>query len=570
MHAPLSSRLVGAGLVAFLLALAGCGGLGPGPAGTGVGIGIGDTARGLHGGSERGRIPASGPTPLFAHGLEDIRELYVEPVSIRRLAMSGLAPLSRLDNRLSVNESFGFGFSDMLALRYDDRDIAVYQAPPATDSRRWGALLANMAAAARRTSPVLAAMSQDNIETAVLDGMTGALDRFSHYSPPALARDQRAARDGFGGIGVTLDTTDAALRVTAVTPQGPAENAGIRPEDQIVAVNGVATVGRPHQDVVRLLRGPIGSAVELKIVPAGTAQPHELRLRRALVVLPTVTMTRAGNIAIFRITSFNHDTTQRIVTALAQAERQTPHPLVGIVLDLRGNPGGLLDQAVSLDDQFIRKGPIISTVGRHPASYQNFTAAGDAIAPDLPIVVLINGGSASAAEIVAAVLQDVGRAVVIGSSSYGKGTVQTVLRLPNDGDLVVTWARLVAPSGYLLQAHGVVPTVCTAELPDDAQGLAAGLQEIGAAGPGVGPGAGLAFRPRASLDARAWAELRQSCPPRHTSPAIDLELAEHLLADPRLDGEALRALPAATQLAQGAAAGHALTDRNRTLSSPTR
>jgi len=180
--------------------------------------------------------------------------------------------------------------------------------------------------------------------------------------------------------------------------------------------------------------------------------------------------------------------------------------------------------------------------------------------------VLINGSSASAAEIVAAALRDVGRAVVVGTSSYGKGTVQTVLRLPNGGELIVTWARLVTPSGYFLQTHGVVPTVCTSGLGDGESSLDIGLQRISAESV-----AGLAARPRAALDEAAWSALRRACPPRRTSPAIDLQLAEHVLANPRLYSAALQALPTATQLGESAPAdGRAepvLTDVNRALSS---
>jgi carboxyl-terminal processing protease len=351
-----------------------------------------------------------------------------------------------------------------------------------------------------------------------------------------------------------------------VAPQSPADRAGIRPEDQIVAIDGVATAGCPRQEILHQLRGPIGSRIAVRVLHPGAPSPRELQLNRAYVVLPTVTATRDGDIAIFRITSFNHSTTQRIAKSLAEAMQSSGGRLAGVVLDLRGNPGGLLDQAVSLTDLFLHDGSIVGTVGRHPASHQYFAASGDAVAPKLPIVVLLNGGSASASEIVAAALQDAGRAVVVGSSSYGKGTVQTVLRLPNDGEMVVTWARLMTPSGYLLQRHGVVPTVCTTDLPDDAGGLEAGLQRV------ASPTGKLAFSPRGKLDERAWAELRQSCPPRHGAPAVDLKLAERILADPKLYGAALQALPGGTRLAQGTvpAAGPALTAGNPALSSPSR
>ena len=503
---------------------------------------------------------------LFTRGLDGIAELYIEPMTSRRIALSGAAQLSRLDNRFAVTDSSKSGFGDLLSLRYDDRDIASFAEPTANDSRGWGHLLAASVAAARRASPRLAALPQETIETAVFDGMTGPLDSFSHYSPPAAARDQRAARNGFGGVGIMLDRVDPGFRVTEVTPHSAADQAGIRPPDEIVAIDGIATVGSRPDEVIRRLRGPVGSAVAVTIRRPGTAEPSDFRLLRGFVIAPSATMSRDGDIAVFRIVGFNHRTAQQIAAELMAAERQAGGRLAGAVLDLRGNPGGVLDQAVSLADLFIHDGPIVSTIGRHPASRQYFAATGDGIAPLLPLVVLIDGASASAAEIVAAALQDAGRAVIIGSSSYGKGTVQSVLPLPNDGELVLTWARLVSPSGYLLQAHGVVPTVCTADLADDPGGLETGRQRL-AVTSSAGARAG---RPRAALDERGWAELRQACPPRRTRPAIDLLLAEALLADPKLYASALRVLPPAPRRAPGGAAtapAPALTDAKPALSS---
>ena len=215
------------------------------------------------------------------------------------------------------------------------------------------------------------------------------------------------------------------------------------------------------------------------------------------------------------------------------------------MLDLRGNPGGLLDQAVSLSDVFMAKGPIVSTVGRHPASRQYFEASGDSVAPQSRVVVLINGGSASSSEIVAAALQDVGRAVVVGSTSYGKGTVQTVLRLPNDGELTLTWAQLVTPSGYLLHEHGVVPTLCTSDLADDdnrCRSLCSARRERSGTAPE-------APRPRASLDDRTWSQLRRSCPARQGDHQLDVKVAKRLLADPLLYSQAVRAIAPSPYLA---------------------
>jgi carboxyl-terminal processing protease len=471
---------------------------------------------------------------LFARVFSQIGDLYLEPVSTRKLALSGLARLSRLDRSFGVSDALGGG---ALTVTYDDRNIG-YQAIPADgDNRQWGDLVTMLIGEARRVSPKIAALPPDAAEQAVLHGVTAALDRYSRYASPDVAQDQRAAREGFGGIGVTVDPGDAQFRVTAVTPQGPADRAGIRPEDQIVSVDGVATSGCLHQDVMHRLRGPVGTQVAVRVLHAGTSQPRELRLSRAYVYEHTVTASRSGDILLLRVNSFNHSTTKRIAGALAEAQHQGQ--ITGVVLDLRGNPGGLLDQAVSLADLFLQAGPIVSVTGRHPASHQYFKATGNAVAARLPLAVLINGGSASASEIVAAALQDSGRAVVIGSSSYGKGTVQTVLRLPNNGELILTWARLLSPSGYALQQHGVVPAVCTADL-DGPAGLATGLQRASVTSK---QGA------RVALGEPGWAALRQACPPRRTNSPIDVMLAERVIADPTLYTAALQSVGRTSQTA---------------------
>ena len=481
---------------------------------------------------------------LFARALDEIGQFYIEPVSARRVAIGGAAGLGRLDNRLAVGDPFG-GAGGTLAVSYDNRHLAYYSAPAENDHRAWGALLETVIASARQASPQIAALPSETVEQAVLDGMTASLDRFSRYASPDKARDQRAARDGYGGIGITIDGTLDTFRVTAVSPHSPADRAGIRPEDQIVAIDGVTTKGCVHRDVIERLRGPIGSPIAVQVLPAGTPYPRDLRLQRASVFEPTVTASHDGGVAVLRVNSFNHSTTQRVAQALAEAQRQNGGRVGGIILDLRSNPGGILEQAVSLADLFLHQGSIVLVAGRHPASRQHFAASGRSIAPQIPLAVLINGGSASASEIVAAALQDAGRAVVIGSSSYGKGSVQTVLRLPNSGELIVTWAQLGAPSGYPLQQHGVVPTICTADLPDDTSAIAAGLQRVAAGG--------LTLRPRATLDEQAWAELRRSCPGRRTRPASDVALAKALLGNPNLYTYALHALPSASRVAQTAA-----------------
>ncbi len=490
-------------------------------------------------------MPVDPTERLFGRGLDEIADLYIEPVSSRILALAAAARLSELDAKFAVLETPGPGDHTEIALDYGGRELATYANPSGDDPHLWGAWLGQVIENAKAASPTLAATSEDKIDEALFDGMTGALDRFSRYSSPAAARDQRAARDGFGGVGLTLDPSPDRFRIIKILPGGPADLAGIRPGDTVVSIDGRPTAGRSQSEVVRQLRGPVLSPVSLGIDRPGAADTRDYQLQRVLIVEPTVTASRADGIAIFHISSFNQDTTQQLVADLDAVRREMGPQLRGIVLDLRSDPGGLLDQAVSLADVFIAKGPIVATVGRNPASRQFFEASGDSVAPLLPIVVLVNGGSASASEIVAAALQDAGRAVVVGTASYGKGTVQTVLRLPNNGELILTWARLVAPSGYLLNGRGVVPTVCTSDLGNDEPSVEIALQRAtGAAA--LSP---LTARPRKSLDDRQWDALRASCPPRLGERPIDLAVAERLLDDPALYSQATHLITETPSLA---------------------
>ena len=468
---------------------------------------------------------------LFARGIDQISDLYIEPISGQMLVIVGAKNLAKLDPRLAASLDHG-----TLTLTYDGIVIGNYQVPADTSGTVGGETVAQIIAAAKKASERIRALPEDVIDKAVFDGMTGALDRFSRYASPEEARDQRAARDGFGGIGVTLETANNDFSITAVSENSPAGRAGIKVGDKLVAVNGTPVAGQQATEIIRALRGPIGSIVGLTITRAGVTGTSDFKIERALVVMPTVTASRDGNIAIFHVASFNQSTTQHVTEGIIEAQRQAGGKLAGIVLDLRGDPGGLLDQAVSLSDLFISKGPIIATTGRHPASHQYFAATGRAIAPSTPLAVLVNGGSASASEIVAAALQDVGRAVVIGSSSYGKGTVQTVMRLPNDGELTLTWARLVTPSGYFLQQHGVVPTLCTSGLGDNDGAIDTVLRRP------VDAVDADASRPRVGLNDAAWAELRRSCPAETGSSAIDVKVAERVLSDPARYAAALNAI----------------------------
>jgi carboxyl-terminal processing protease len=475
--------------------------------------------------------PADAEARLFTQALQDIARFYIKPVSDRKLVSFGLANLSRLDRNLSVVETPAPDGRTELALIYRNRQLALFSPPADNDAAAWGALASRAVAMAKAASAAVAAHSDGRIEEIVFDGLAGALDRFSRYSAPRAARAQRAALEGFSGIGITLKAVSGRFLVGAVLPQGPAARAGIKPGDRIVAIDGHSTAGQPRAAVVGWLRGPLASVVRLTVYRPALARERSFSVRRALVVPATVKASERDGVVIFRITGFSRDTSERLAAGLAHWQRALGSGLRGVVLDLRGDPGGLLYQAVGVSNLFIAKGPIAATIGRNPASRQFFAASGTAIAPAVPLVVLIDGGSASASEIVAAALQDLHRAVIVGSASYGKGTVQTVLPLRNGGELTLTWALLVRPSGYLLARNGVIPSICTSGLANDARAVSAVLARVRAA---PAPA-----RPAAALDQAQLLRLRRACPARTDKRPLDLEVAERLLADPALYRDAL-------------------------------
>ncbi|MGH6982214.1 MAG: S41 family peptidase [Stellaceae bacterium] len=257
-----------------------------------------------------------------------------------------------------------------------------------------------------------------------------------------------------------------------------------------------------------------------------TSYPVTVTLRRSHIVLKTVSMTHDDHIAMLRVTSFNARTADNLEEAILMAHREMGAALTGLVLDLRGNPGGLVDQSVLVASLFLEGGRVVSTKGRVPESNQIFDVIRDHAAENLPLVVLVNGGSASASEIVAAALQDEHRAVIVGTSSYGKGTVQDVIHLPNQGELTVTWAKLIPPGGYILHHHGVVPVVCTANIADVSE---------------AAPQPGL---PRAVLDDHGWDALRAQCPASRIDRTVDIDVAKRLLTDPTRYAQALAYEPA--------------------------
>ncbi|MCH8925134.1 MAG: S41 family peptidase [Proteobacteria bacterium] len=468
---------------------------------------------------------------LFSTGYQDIADIYIDEVTAANLALAGLGNLSSLYPDVSVTQS-----GDWVTLSVDGRPAGSFTAPDGLDAEGWGELTASALRIGRGRSPEMSGAEPEEIYEVVFDGVLGELDSFSRYAGRDEARENRASRDGFGGIGVRIRLIDQGVRILSVMENTPAERSGLQDNDIIVEIDGMPTVGLSQREVVRRLRGPLRSRVELTVERETQPAALDIAVVRAHIVPQTVKYERQGNLAVIRISGFNQSTTRSLREKLELAKDEIGPALAGFVLDLRGNPGGLLDQAVAVSDLFIGAGRIVSTHGRHPDSHQYFDADADDLAKDRPVVVLVNGNSASASEIVAAALQDSGRAVVIGSGSFGKGTVQTVLRLPNEGELTLTWARFHAPSGYALNGRGVLPDICTTGDDLSAEDVLERLRE------GTLPFDRTTQRRDIDPDDTAAIKaFRAMCPARQSDPQLDIEVARRLIEDPVLFARALGA-----------------------------
>jgi carboxyl-terminal processing protease len=273
---------------------------------------------------------------------------------------------------------------------------------------------------------------------------------------------QETTSGEFGGLGIEVTMEDGLVKVVAPMDDTPAAKAGMMSGDLITHINDEAVQGLTLEQAVNKMKGPINTKTRLKIVRKGTEAPIEVSIKREVIhVRPVRYHTEGGDIGYVRITTFNEQTTDGLKKAIADIAKQIPPAkLAGYVVDLRNNPGGLLDQAVSVSSAFMTRGEIVSTRGRTAEETQRFTARSGDLIKGKPLVVLINGGSASASEIVAGALHDHKRATLIGTRSFGKGSVQTIMPLgTGNGALAITTARYFTPSGRSIQAKGITPDI---------------------------------------------------------------------------------------------------------------
>jgi carboxyl-terminal processing protease len=307
--------------------------------------------------------------------------------------------------------------------------------------------------------------------------MVTSLDPHSRYMNDKAWREMQETTSGeFGGLGIEVTMEDGLVKVVSPIDDTPAAKAGIMSGDLITQIDGEAVQGLSLEQAVNKMKGAVDTKTKLTIIRKGKDNPFDVAITREIIrVRPVRYHTDGGNIGYIRVTSFNEQTTDGLRKAIAEISKEIPpEKLAGYVVDLRNNPGGLLDQAVSVSSTFMARGEVVSTRGRNPEETQRFSAHGGDLIKGRPLVVLINGGSASASEIVAGALHDHKRATLIGTRSFGKGSVQTIIPLgAGNGALALTTARYFTPSGHSIQAKGITPDIeMLQDGPDELKGRA--------------------------------------------------------------------------------------------------
>jgi carboxyl-terminal processing protease len=309
--------------------------------------------------------------------------------------------------------------------------------------------------------------SSELIEAAI-DGMLTSLDPHSSYlSPKDATRMREQTRGEFGGLGIEVTQEEGFVKVVSPIDGTPADEAGIEAGDFITHVDGESLLGLVLDEAVELMRGPVGSEIIITVVREGEAEPFDVSIVRDTIELTVVRSRTEGDSVVLRLSTFNDQTYPKMAEQLAEKVETAGgiDSINGFVIDLRNNPGGLLTQAIRVSDAFLNEGEIVRTRGREASDGDRFNATMGDLAEGKPIVVLINGGSASASEIVAGALQDHRRAIVIGTKSFGKGSVQTVMPLRSEGAMRLTTARYYTPSGRSIQSLGVSPDIVVAQPP---------------------------------------------------------------------------------------------------------
>ncbi|PJN95682.1 peptidase S41 [Amaricoccus sp. HAR-UPW-R2A-40] len=305
-------------------------------------------------------------------------------------------------------------------------------------------------------------VSEKQLIEAAINGMLQSLDPHSSYMPADDFDDMQVQTKGeFGGLGIEVTQENGFVKVVSPMDGTPADRAGIKAGDLITQVNGESVAGLPLDQAVDLMRGPVGSEIKITIARPDVPEPFDVTMKRETITIAAVRSRVEDDAVVLRVTTFNEQTYESLEKQLKEQVEAAGgmDKVAGFVLDLRNNPGGLLTQAIAVSDAFLNSGEVVSTRGRDPQDSERYNATEGDLAQGKPLVVVINGGSASASEIVAGALQDHRRAIVVGTQSFGKGSVQTVMPVQGDGGMRLTTARYYTPSGRSIQSLGVAPDI---------------------------------------------------------------------------------------------------------------
>nr|WP_246513832.1 S41 family peptidase [Neoroseomonas soli] len=461
-------------------------------------------------------------------GFAAVLERHLEAATPADLLTWALSALTELDPALTVRRT-----ARDVRLSAGEHTLLTRPAPPGIGREGPGSAggvaadtLTLFQQAAWAASPTLRSAGAPRLIGETFEAVFNHLDPFSRYVTPEEAQAARERRTGEAGLGLRLAPgRGIGALIAALTPRGPAAEAGLRVGDRVLAIDGRPLRTRDAGTAAGLLEGPAGSEVRL-LVEQRNRRRREVTLLRTLRVGTPVTADRQDEVLVIRLPGFSAHTDQQVAAALLAAQAQGP--LRAVLLDLRGNRGGLLSQAAAVADIFLGDGEAFRTVGRHPEAGRIYVTALPDLSEGVPLVVLVDGRTASSAEIVAASLGDRGRAAVVGTVTTGKGLVQLVIPLPDGGELLMSWSRLVMPAGWPLQGIGVLPGLCTSGGPEQA---ARNLAALRAGARPMGPAQASLRALRHPVPAGTAEALRAACPPGDGQ-ETDLPIARALVLDP--------------------------------------
>ena len=475
-----------------------------------------------------GRFDTFQATQVLQEALSFMAPRILEPVPIGQLTMWGLRGLTTIDP--DVTTSLADGHVKLVHRSRPLLDVAV---PTSDKPAAWAELAVRLCYISGTVSPVIQAAGTQGVIVAFFDELFNHLDPYSRYVAPRDAIEDRARRFGRAGLGLTLSRRDNQIVVQSVIAEGPAAGAGMRSGDILMRVDNQTVQGQDTATVDALISGQVDTEVSL-VWKSKDSRLRSAALRRAMVPPETVYSARISDMLVLRLTGFSYTTDAHLAQALAEG-LDGDHPPSGIVLDLRGNRGGLVRQAVDAADMFLIEGPVVTAAGRDPEANHAWRSVRGQLASGYPVVVIVDGRTASAAEILASAIADRGRGVVVGSATLGKGLVQTVDPLPDGGELFITWSRLLAPRGWPIQGLGLMPQVCTSRgrdaLRKQLDALAEGRQPMTAA-------VTLHRSARAPISDEAVIASRGSCPPAEGRDA-DMDAARLLIENPAAYAAAL-------------------------------